>query len=43
MLAVVKLTMSTEVLESTAGLETDWVFNTVFLLFLLPFFAITNT
>ncbi len=35
--------MSTEILESTAGLESEWVFDTIFLLFLLPFFAITNT
>ena len=35
--------MATEVLDSVAGVETEWIFNTVFLLFLLPFFAITNT
>jgi len=35
--------MSTEVLDSVAGLETEWIFDTVFLLFLLPFFAIANT
>jgi len=35
--------MSTEVLDSVAGIETEWIFDTIFLLFLLPFFAIMDT
>jgi hypothetical protein len=32
-----------EEVNPIAGVESEWIFDTVFLLFLLPFFAITNT